>query len=80
MTMTDEQKRAIELILEGSADEAARACDLDEESRGIYSDPDEILAYGVMPNSNEYGWYFAGYAPEIVEEHNLSHNITDDMA
>lgn len=27
---------------------------------------ESVQAYGVMPNSNEPGWYFAGWAKELL--------------
>jgi hypothetical protein len=27
---------------------------------------DGVHAYGVMPNTNETGWYFAGYVDDLV--------------
>jgi hypothetical protein len=26
----------------------------------------EVNAYGVMPNTNQTGWYFAGYVDDLV--------------
>jgi hypothetical protein len=68
---TDEQKRAIEIMLESGAEEAVRACDAEEAIRGLYSDPDEILAYGGRWSTKECGWWFAGYAGEIVHAHEV---------
>ena len=67
--MTNNQTRAIQIIIQAGAENAGRACDLSEDARGIYDDADEIIAYGIMPNSNVEGWYFAGYADEIVRFH-----------
>lgn len=65
--MTHLQTKAIEIILaKHGVERAERACDLGEAERGLYDDEDEILAYGVLPNTNTVGWYFAGYAGEIV--------------
>jgi len=64
--LTEIQQLAIDYVLASGAEQAARACDLDDDARGLYSDENDIIAYGVMPNTNETGWYFAGYADEIV--------------
>ena len=34
----------------------------------ISQDDDEIHAFGVMPNTHQTGWYFAGYVDDLVEQ------------
>lgn len=70
--LTKTQQTAIECVLGAGAERAVRACDIandfSEDDRGLYSDENEIIAYGVMPNTNQTGWYFAGYADELAAQ------------
>jgi len=41
----------------------------DEDQVGLYEgDADAWIVFGTMPNTNEIGWFFAGYSGEIVQE------------
>lgn len=43
-------------------------CEYNGAERTIIHHDGRVSAYGKMPNSNVAGWYFAGYAIEIMAE------------
>lgn len=55
-------KRDAEEVVNG-----AEASELEIEGRDDYG-ADEWHVYGVMPNTNETGWYFAGYTADVVRD------------
>ena len=43
-----------------------------EDEAGLYcDDADAWVVYGKMPNSNEIGWFFAGYTADLENEHRM---------
>jgi hypothetical protein len=40
-----------------------------EDTAGLYlGEADAWLVYETMPNTNEAGWFFAGYSAEVIHE------------
>jgi hypothetical protein len=51
---------------EVEADCVKNGAEADEDQAGLYTgEEDSWVVYGQMPNTNETGWFFAGYSTEI---------------
>lgn len=54
-------RRGVEMVTTG--DKAT-----EEEAGLYYGEADAWIIYGVMPNTDETGWYFAGYTQDLIRE------------
>jgi len=51
------------------ADCVKTGAEADEDEAGLYyGEADSWIVYGTMPNTNQDGWFFAGYSGDLARD------------